>query len=362
MYWLLDRLIPASILELEYPEERSRARVAVVIMLINLSGTFIAALASLFVNFVPAIPHWLLQTGFGVSTLAYALTILLFRHTGHFALCGNLFAANWYTMVLLSALLMPDPEISAIFLHFTVVPFYLALIASYRSAIAWLFIFLVTPVALNEVGVLNFGVTAVANWIGNGFGVFVAIYLGHYYRELMSERLSRQCELLEYTAAHDPLTGIENRATFETRLDESIEFCKMNQTQSTLVYIDLDGFKAINDNHGHQAGDHILKEIADRLKRLTREKDSVARLGGDEFALILHECASQSTDDLMARLAKEIEKPITFRGARLSVGCSFGTARYPNDGADLTQLTHRADQRMYELKRSRAAATTTVAR
>lgn len=359
MYRLLDALTPAFIRDLEYPEERSRARVAVVVMLLNISGTFVAWVASLFVNYVPGLPHWLLQMWFGTSTLAYAATIFLFRRTGNFALCGNLFAVNWYTMVLFSALLFPNPQIASIFLHFTVVPFYLALIASYRSAIFWLCVFMATPVVLNEVGVLHFGMTTVGNWLGNGFGVFVAIYLGHYYRELMSERLRKQCDLLEYAAAHDALTGIENRATFETRLDESVSLSQINGSKSTLVYIDLDGFKEVNDTYGHQAGDYVLRETAERLSRLTRETDIVARLGGDEFALILHDCDSRSAERLLERLSREIEKPIQVMGHRLQVGCSFGTAEYPTEGTDLTHLTHRADQRMYDIKRARSASVAT---
>ncbi|GAA3168584.1 hypothetical protein GCM10010466_68390 [Planomonospora alba] len=151
--------------------------------------------------------------------------------------------------------------------------------------------------------------------------------------------------LLSYQAAYDPLTGLANRRTFTGRLD-------LRSAGDALFYIDLDGFKEVNDTHGHDAGDALLVEIARRLRAAVREEDLVVRLGGDEFALL---CPQPSVHadviPLAERLLRAVAEPVRYGGHELLVGASIGIAVA---GEDTTpgELLRTADTAMYEAKRA----------
>jgi diguanylate cyclase (GGDEF)-like protein len=167
----------------------------------------------------------------------------------------------------------------------------------------------------------------------------------------MSQRLIVQCNSLEFAAGHDALTGVANRATFDQHLNDSIEHCKQHGTQVALIYIDLDGFKPINDTYGHHVGDIVLSTVADRLRHLVRRTDIVARLGGDEFAIISAQCDSESIKPVLDRINHVINDAIVVAGKHLQIGCSLGVALCPDDGWSATELVRLADERMYAAKR-----------
>ena len=119
-----------------------------------------------------------------------------------------------------------------------------------------------------------------------------------------------------------------------------------------LLFIDLDDFKQINDTHGHQAGDTVLKVVASRVRRVVRGEDRVARYGGDEFAVLLVDAGDDLTlAAIVAKIAHAVALPINLGHCHVRVGCSIGVAVYPDDGADPHSLLIRADQRMYGAKR-----------
>lgn len=162
---------------------------------------------------------------------------------------------------------------------------------------------------------------------------------------------------LHQRAHHDPLTGLPNRLLFEDRLAAAIERARRNQRRLMLVFIDLDGFKAINDQHGHAAGDSLLITVGSRLQLALRASDTVARLGGDEFVLILEDLslrgaladeAAQIADKLLAALTPAI----VIDQMAHSIGASLGMAAYPDHAQTMDKLIHVADLAMYEAKRS----------
>ena len=168
----------------------------------------------------------------------------------------------------------------------------------------------------------------------------------------ISER-KRQQEAVERLAYQDQLTGLPNRAAFFERLDLELAHARRESSQVALLFIDLDGFKAVNDNHGHRAGDFLLKVVARRLRDSLREADTVARLAGDEFTVILPRISSVEDAQLVAqKLLLEIADPIDIVSTRVRVTPSIGIAVYPEDALDRDDLLQRADQAMYRSKDS----------
>ncbi|MCE7033133.1 EAL domain-containing protein [Lysobacter sp. GX 14042] len=151
-------------------------------------------------------------------------------------------------------------------------------------------------------------------------------------------------------ALHDNLTGLPNRVLFEDRLEQAIHKSQRDATCFAVLFMDLDGFKAVNDVYGHHAGDELLAGVAQRILRTKRGGDTAARLGGDEFVLLLGAGEPEDAAALAQRLVDEIVAPYTIRGAPLTVSASIGIAVHPSDGATAHQLMVNADAAMYHAK------------
>jgi diguanylate cyclase (GGDEF)-like protein/PAS domain S-box-containing protein len=166
----------------------------------------------------------------------------------------------------------------------------------------------------------------------------------------ISERKRHQ-EELERQANHDMLTGLPNRILLGDRVEQGIARASRLGYYLTVVFIDLDNFKFINDSLGHGAGDELLKEIANRLRHCVRTSDTVARLGGDEFVLLLGDHFRASTViSQLRRVLAEIGRPVMLSGREFHVGASLGVAMYPGDGEDPASLLKHADTAMYAAK------------
>ena len=156
---------------------------------------------------------------------------------------------------------------------------------------------------------------------------------------------------LEYIAQHDVLTGLPNRLLLSDRLQQAIEASKRNQLMLAVCYLDLDGFKPINDKLGHQAGDFVLVEIAKRLSATVRQMDTVSRLGGDEYVLLLQ--GQEHENDLLSlldRLLVIISAPILIDQHTCAVSASIGVSVFPHHAQDPDTLIARADSAMYRAK------------
>jgi diguanylate cyclase (GGDEF)-like protein len=160
-------------------------------------------------------------------------------------------------------------------------------------------------------------------------------------------------ELL-YRATHDPLTGLANRALFHERLLRLIKHTAPEREALAVVFMDMDGLKAINDRHGHGVGDAALVEFAERIRTAARRVDVCARLGGDEFAVILPHVSNRDVATRVERrLCEAVERPFPFEGGTVAIAASSGLAMYPEDGSDAATLVEHADRAMYEVKRER---------
>lgn len=165
----------------------------------------------------------------------------------------------------------------------------------------------------------------------------------------ISAQLSAQ-EALRRSAEHDELTGLPNRRLFLRHLQQCAEVGM--QQPFGLLYIDLDGFKPVNDQYGHDAGDALLKALSWRLARMLRGGDSVARLGGDEFGVVLASCrTSEQAEQIATRLLETIRTPVVIDGLELRCGASIGLAMFPADAVDVDGLVKAADAAMYRAKR-----------
>ncbi|WP_248930562.1 diguanylate cyclase domain-containing protein [Paenibacillus hamazuiensis] len=160
-------------------------------------------------------------------------------------------------------------------------------------------------------------------------------------------------EMINFMAFHDALTALPNRRQFQERLTEVMVSASSNGQRFGVFWIDLDGFKHINDTYGHAAGDYVLHEVGVKLKQSVGMKDTVARMGGDEFTILL--CDAGGTDDIV-RLAESLVQslgmPISYNSQLLKVTPSIGIAVYPEDGEDVDTLLNHADKAMYLIKES----------
>lgn len=168
--------------------------------------------------------------------------------------------------------------------------------------------------------------------------------------------LEEQASNNHYLAHHDELTGLPNRRMFAAHLSAALEEAARCEGRLALVVLDLDGFKAINDTRGHQAGDHVLREVATTLRKNIRSSDVVARMGGDEFIIL----ADGLTGEHSARrfcdsISSALERPISFPTGDMRISASIGVALFPEDARDAIKLLRIADQRMYHRKKGPVA-------
>ena len=166
-----------------------------------------------------------------------------------------------------------------------------------------------------------------------------------------AEEKRRADERIEYLASHDSLTGLPNREMFNGLLRHSIETAQRHGRKFSLLFIDLDRFKVINDSLGHEAGDMLLVEVSRRLRGALRASDVVARLGGDEFVVILEETGERGDIEKVAgELLSTLSQPMQLSGHECHTTASIGIALYPSDGIDAQTLTKNADMAMYLAK------------
>ena len=186
-------------------------------------------------------------------------------------------------------------------------------------------------------------ILSVFMWVLAGF-----VGWGAYLLLLQRAKLARM-------ALSDALTGLPNRTLIEDRIRHAIAAARRDSSAvSSVLFIDLDGFKDINDRLGHRAGDAVLQGVAARLLRAVREIDSVGRWGGDEFVVLLEDASREELPELIARVRNAVEVPLEYPGISLKVGASIGTAIVPDNGDAVDELVRLADSRMYEDKQARA--------
>lgn len=163
----------------------------------------------------------------------------------------------------------------------------------------------------------------------------------------------KQAEMhLRFLAHHDPLTGLTNRSLFADRVETALHAADRHNSGLALLFLDLNDFKPINDQFGHEMGDQLLIQVARRLEQCTRDSDTVARMGGDEFTVLLTDIDShRNLATAIEKIRNTLAAPFKLGDQSVSVSCSIGTALYPEDGQTASALLSCADGRMYDHKR-----------
>jgi diguanylate cyclase (GGDEF)-like protein len=168
---------------------------------------------------------------------------------------------------------------------------------------------------------------------------------------LLHEAARNYSKMLEALALNDPLTGLANRRLLADRMSMALVHARRNKSAMAVVYLDLDGFKQINDTLGHGVGDVLLKMVAERLVATVREEDTVARLGGDEFLLSLwHVSGIDYAATVASRAIEAVSQPYSIEGNTVSITTSAGVSIYPDHGEDAETLLKSADLALYEAK------------
>lgn len=166
-------------------------------------------------------------------------------------------------------------------------------------------------------------------------------------------RIKEAEDRLQDLAYHDVLTRLPNRALFYERLKHAFKRAIRNTTKVGLLFLDLDRFKCINDNYGHESGDLLLCETAHRLCRCIRDVDTVARLGGDEFVVVIEDLKDPSVLGVLAsKIKNSVSAPVVANGKQFSISASIGISVFPDDSLDYEDLVRNADEAMYRVKQS----------
>jgi len=174
-------------------------------------------------------------------------------------------------------------------------------------------------------------------------------------RDITEQKVAEQArdqaeEQLRHQALYDGLTGLPNRTLFHDRVKHALVAARRESEELAVLMLDLDRFKEINDTLGHAAGDDVLREVAWRLSKVTREGDSIARLGGDEFSILLPNASEADAAMVVSRVSSCLEEPIVVQDLPLRVDASIGFAAFPRDGGDADLLIQHADVAMYAAK------------
>ncbi|KAF2957684.1 hypothetical protein AS159_08480 [Thermotoga sp. Ku-13t] len=170
-------------------------------------------------------------------------------------------------------------------------------------------------------------------------------------RMKQEERLLEQQKILEHLSSRDPLTNLLNRRAFEEYGEKMLSLAKRENKTVALLFMDLNHFKNVNDEHGHGLGDRALTFIASRLSKVLRQSDLLARFGGDEFVALIYDCDKEKVLTIAERIVQTVEKLNRVEGRQINVGVSVGIALYPTDAQELDQLVRLADVAMYFAKK-----------
>lgn len=343
-------------------DELYRARVLVGVILTYIALLVLGAIC--FGLFTPL--------GADYKTITYFITFspaLLFiavlsdyRVRGDHILASNLAVLVTYLLVFTGIYISGGPFLSPANYMLPVMPLLAFCFMGIAAGIAWTLIVFVTQLTLFLMSFAGYQFPYIVDQSAIPLNesidwsmAFIAIVAIGFVYESMHIKLKRELETerqrYQFLASHDALTRLPNRMLFNDRLETALTRAERDGSMVALLYIDLDGFKPINDDYGHNVGDLVLQEIASRLLVVFRKSETVARLGGDEFAVILEGLDDQSSLAIVrSRLSETITETIRVEIHEMKVGLSIGEALYPRDGKFPQELLVAADNAMYKNK------------
>ena len=186
------------------------------------------------------------------------------------------------------------------------------------------------------------------SWVALRDGYGCVVQSMGFIRDMTQQRKAQQ--KIEELAFQDALTGLPNRLSLNRYVQSAIEVAQLSRESFSILFLDLDRFKIINDSLGHDFGDRVLRLVSERLSASLRPSDLLCRLGGDEFVLYLHSCSGEGAASVAERILESMRQPFMLDGLGFSVQCSIGAAQFPADGQTLDELIRQADIAMYRVK------------
>ena len=295
--------------------------------------------------------------------VGYVATLVLLKKTENYVLCANLIIAILAAVIFFAVQITGGYLESPILQLALQIPVMAFLLLGLRPGVFWLGAILALCCAsyfsavyhVANIQLLQSEQVIQTLYILLQFVLVVLVGAALIVYETLNGLLKRELDAekikLEHWASHDDLTGIANRFEFFRRLKTGIDEAQERKHKLGVVYIDLDDFKPVNDNHGHHMGDAALKIVADRLKKVLRLSDTTARLGGDEFGLILPAIhVPDDIESIMPKILAAIREPIEIDGVQFSLRGSCGVAIFPNHSTNHDDLCRFADTAMYRAK------------
>lgn len=356
--FVTDRLLEGSL-----NDARQRAKILVGVLAISaLSGIFLTLMlgATYIAN---GEPLFLAATLIALMTVTgYLGTLWYFKWKQSLVSAANLYALSTTFSTVMPCTITGGVTDSPYLSLVLVVPIFLFLIAGRRYGFYWSLIAVgcvasllvletngvIFPQILAESERASFTVTT---WITTLALLVMGLigYEGNF--ERLTERISAERGRFAHEAMHDPLTGLSNRKRFFSRANQALDDALAHKHKVAVIFLDLDDFKSINDNFGHDVGDEVLNSVAQRLQSSVRSIDTVARLGGDEFAIVLHGIEKSETAEYMVeKLRGVLEEPLVMGGQTVIARGSFGISVAPDQGVEIERLLRLADEAMYRAK------------
>lgn len=365
---LLDRLLPADLREVADATAPHRGRALVAMLLASASHALLIA---------PLVLWQLRDNGFfmllgsAAVLLTLGMTLFCLWVVKRFAALtlatyafGSIITLTLVGLILATGGFAPSPFT----IHLLLVPMLLFLINGRRAgllgtavvvAVGATLAYVKAPAALPHYSMDSFGFLRLSTWLISAAALLGCVWYLDLTNRKLTARIERERDLAQFAAAHDPLTQLLNRSVFNQRLEAAARRTALTGTPFTLMLLDLDGFKAVNDTRGHPVGDQLLCILAQRIQAVVRHADVVARLGGDEFAVLLdgsaqRDVAERIADQLLAALSMPVvcgrstDAPV--EPAEVRVSGSIGVAFCPLTATDATELIRCADIALYRAK------------
>lgn len=353
---IINPFIPQSVRD-GRPEDLFRARVLVAVLIFNgLVFAVTRPLGALWGYAWPLADGALNWLAIGATVAVHGLGLTLFRRTGSVRLAGNMFVGWIFLLILAVSLAATGPEVDRALRWMLLVPVYGFLTLGLRWGLAWTGLAFAVSGALHghELRFLSDEhLRAWWDWTMLAVAVVIGLVVYEYVVLRLIGLLDAERRRFADAALHDPLTGLANRAAFDLEIRRRLDHARAAGATLALAYLDLDGFKEVNDLHGHQAGDEVLRVIARRLESTFRAGDLVARLGGDEFAVILQPDGPPPTLGARLEQARQLARqPVEVAGQSLRVTASIGVALFPDHAGAAEELIAKADEAMYQAKRT----------
>jgi diguanylate cyclase (GGDEF)-like protein len=356
--FISDRLLQDSV---DHAHQRAVVLVGVVIisaisaLAMTISLTILYGFSSEPLHLQAALIAWLTMAGY-LGTLWY------FQRWQVVLPAANLYALTTTFSTVFPCMITGGISTSPYLMLVLIVPIFMSLIAGRTYGLYWTLVTIccVALLLILESAGIQFPQILPDAWKGyfkfvtwlTTLGLLVLgiiIYENNF--EKMNEQITVERSQFAHEALHDPLTGLSNRKLFFTRAQEAVDYALAHEHKAAFIYVDLDDFKSINDELGHDIGDEVLNAVAQRLKANVRSIDTVARLGGDEFAIVLHGLERVDVaETIVKKLQLALREPLMVGQVSLLANGSMGLAVAPDDGQDVDLLLRMADEAMYRAK------------